>query len=482
MTIDILPDVALLKIFDIYGGDAYDHDKRYDEQIEAWHTLVHVCRKWRTVVFGSPLRLNLRLHCKARTPVRRTLDVWPLLPIVVWENDEIWDVDNISAALNHSERICELRLYNIRSSQLKKVLAAMQQPFPALTRLWILESGETVPASLSGPSFSGPSFPGISFSGASFTGASFTGATAPRLQSLALSGIPLPGIPKLLLSATHLVRLYLIRIPHFEYIQPEAIVTCLSLLTRLEKLELGFESPRCRPDRRRLPPRTRTLLPVLTRLEFKGVGEYLEDFVARIDTPLLGYLSIAFFHQLIFDTPHLSQFISRTPELKASDYAFVQFLDQDVSVESRHSDGQGNKCIKLGISCGHIDWQLSSLAQIFNSSFPQALLLAVESLVIRSNESQMRWQDDIEGNQWLELLHSFTAVKNLYVPSKFMQGIALAAQEPVGGSVPDVLPALQNLFLGELRPSEPVQEAIGHFVTARQLSGHAISISPWGGW
>ena len=102
----MLPDVALLKITDFYTNNAYDRNKRYGEQIEAWHTLVHVCRKWRTVVFGSPLRLNLRLHCTARTPVTKTLDIWPLLPIIVWENDkESWDADNIVAALNHSDRI-----------------------------------------------------------------------------------------------------------------------------------------------------------------------------------------------------------------------------------------------------------------------------------------------------------------------------------------------------------------------------------------
>jgi hypothetical protein len=447
----MLPDVALLKIFDFYANNAYDKNDRYGEQIEAWHTLVHVCQQWRTVVFGSPLRLSLRLHCTARTPVRKTLDVWPLLPIVVWENDEeSWDTDNIVAALNHSDRICELRFFNIPSLQLEKVLAEMRQPFPALTSLRLHNRDETM-----------PDVPGL-----------FLGASAPRLEVLALHGIPLPGLPKLLLSATHIVYLGLWKIPYLGYIQPEAIVTCLSVLTRLKMLDLGFESPRCRPNRRCLPPRTRTLLPALTWFQFKGVGEYLEDFVARIDAPLLDYLEITFFHQLIFDTPQLTQFIGRTPELKVGNSAHVDFSDQDVLVQFSRDDS-GLKGIKLRVSCGHSDWQLSSLAQIFNSS------LAVPRIFIRSVLSQMRWQDDIEGNQWLELLHSFTAVKDLFVGSEFMQGISLALQEPVGGSVPEVLPALQNLLLGEIRPSEPVQEAIWHFVTARQLSGHTINIYPW---
>lgn len=58
VTIDMLPEIALLDIFDFYG-----------HEIDAWHTLVHVCRKWRIIVFGSPRRLDLRLLCTASTPV-----------------------------------------------------------------------------------------------------------------------------------------------------------------------------------------------------------------------------------------------------------------------------------------------------------------------------------------------------------------------------------------------------------------------------
>ena len=65
------------------------------KEIEAWHTLVHVCRKWRNIVFGSPRRLDLRLYCTEKTPVRKTLEVWPLLPIVVYGfGYEKWGVDN----------------------------------------------------------------------------------------------------------------------------------------------------------------------------------------------------------------------------------------------------------------------------------------------------------------------------------------------------------------------------------------------------
>ena len=85
VTIDVLPDVALLEIFDCYVTQAREEES-HDErrlQVQAWHTLVHVCRKWRTIVLESPVRLDLRLFCKVTTPVKETLAVWPPLPIVI---------------------------------------------------------------------------------------------------------------------------------------------------------------------------------------------------------------------------------------------------------------------------------------------------------------------------------------------------------------------------------------------------------------
>ena len=300
----MLPEVALLDIFDFYMDEAWR---------EVWHTLVHVCQKWRNVVFGSPRRLDLRLYCTARTPVRETLDVWPLLPIVIRGNGhEIWGMENIIAALEHNDRICELDIFDIPSLQMEEVLAATLRPFHILTSLQL----------------------GFECQSALVDSNSFLGGSAPRLRSLSLDYISFPGLPKLLLSATHLVHLKLRKIPDSGYILPEALVSCLSVLTNLERLNIGFKSPRCFPDRggRRPPPRRRILLPVLTELFFEGVSEYLDDFLARVDAPLLDKLDITFFHQLIFDAPQITQFISRAPNLNACNEAHVEFSDWGVYI------------------------------------------------------------------------------------------------------------------------------------------------------
>ena len=113
---------------------------------------------------------------------------------------------------------------------------------------------------------------------------------------------------------------------------PRQWINCLSALTRLESLHIGFESPRRFPDRnnRRLPLPTRTLLPVLAKLQFKGIGEYVEDLLARMDAPLLDDLAIILFHQLIFDTSQLTQIIRRTPKFKTHDEARVVLSDWGV--------------------------------------------------------------------------------------------------------------------------------------------------------
>ena len=442
VTIDIFPDVALLTIFAFYVDEVH---------IEAWHTLVHVCRKWRTVVFESPRRLDLQLHCNAKTPVREMLDIWPPLPIVIWESgNETLGNDNIIAALEHNDRICKIDLLNIPRSQSENVLAAINKPFPALTRLDLGFKDEIAPVDP----------------------VSFLDGSAPSLQTLILYRVPFPGLPKLLLSATHLVHLELLGIPHSGYISPEAMATCLSALTRLETLILGFGF--LDQKSRRPPPLTRILLPILTELWFKGVGGYFDDLVARIDAPLLSIMRITFFHQLILDTPQLSQFISRTPKFKTHNKARMAF-SKGVSVTLPQTlDGS----LHLGMSCRYHDWQLSSLAQVC-SSFPHALISMVEHLYI-SGSSRLPWPDDIENSQWLELLHPFAAVKDLYISLEFVPRILPALQELIGErATEEVLPALQTLFLDEPLASGPVQDIIVQFVTARQLAGHPIAVSRW---
>ena len=103
------------------------------------------------------------------------------------------------------------------------------------------------------------------------------------------------------------------------------MVTYPFSLTRLENLLLNFLSLRSYPDRSFQRPSSLTWVdaPALTYLEFKGVNEYIEDSVARINTPRLFCIKITFFNQLLFDFSQLVQFVGHRKDFKGSREASV---------------------------------------------------------------------------------------------------------------------------------------------------------------
>ncbi|KAN0105363.1 hypothetical protein V8E52_011122 [Russula decolorans] len=455
--IDVLPDDVLLQIFDFYMN-RNPARSRTKTETEAWQSLVHVCRRWRVLVFESPRRLNLQLFCTPKTPTRDKLDLWPALPLLIVIDgamaSESQDLDNIIVALEQSNRVCQVMFLGLAGWRFEKVLATMQMPFPELTNLQLASNDETVPV-----------IPD-----------SFLDGSAQRLQYFMLDSIPFPGLPKLLLSATNLVSLWLSDIPHSGYFSPEAMVALISASSSLERLFFAFRSPQSRPnwESRRWPPSKRSVIPALEIFRFKGVIEYLEDLVTFIDAPQLNALHITFFNQIDFDFPRLAQFINRTPTISPLDEAHVEFNDSCVSVGLPPDTG----ILEIEISCREPDWQLSSIEQVCNSSLHP--ISTAEDLYIEHEYSQLVWKNDaIENTLWLQLLLPFTAVKDLYLSKEFAPGIAAALQELVGARITEVLPSLENIFMEGLEPSGPLQESIGRFVAARLLSDRPIAVSAW---
>src|SRR5712672_1762082 len=84
VTIDVLPDDVLVEIFTFY----VNIDDLYPP-LNKWHALVHVCRRWRYLVFASPRRLNLRLKYGGHGPMSEMLDAWPVLPVILILGSEI---------------------------------------------------------------------------------------------------------------------------------------------------------------------------------------------------------------------------------------------------------------------------------------------------------------------------------------------------------------------------------------------------------
>jgi hypothetical protein len=448
VAIDTLPDDALLYIFDFYVAEA--------PGVEAWHTLVHICQRWRNIVSASLRRLNLRIACTNKTCVREKLEVWPALPIVVsgvCDSQEC--LDNIRAVLEHGDRIMSINL--VVTWHLEEVFAALEAPFPALTDLELRSTDDWDDS------------PQIPLDPLKFLG----GST--HLRSLTFAEIAIPRLPELLFFFSDLVVLRLVEIPYQGYFSPDAMATALSALTNLETFFFRFTSGESRLDwhnQESQHPASRSVLPSLHTFEFEGVCDYLEDLIPHIDVPAVELLSIDFFPRLIFNTPQLLHSLSHMPCTQALDEARVKFEGDVVWLEFSSGDF---KAFRFGISSNEPERDFPTLTRFFHPPFNP--LPRLEYLCISGDPYPQEYQrDDVENDRWLILFQPFTAVKDLKLSKEHLPFIAPALQELVGERATEVLPSLQNLFLDELLPAGPIHEAIMQFVAARQLSGHPLDI------
>jgi len=68
----------------------------------------------------------------------------------------------------------------------------------------------------------------------------------------------------------------------------------------------------------------------------------------------------------------------------------------------------------MEVKCKRLDWQLSSMMQIFSQQLP--LLSHIEQLKLREGiqSKDKRWKDvlDMEPSLWLELFHLFIAMQS----------------------------------------------------------------------
>lgn len=454
VTISAIPDEVILETFDFYVDQAPDED--------AWHTLVHVCRRWRCVVFASPQRLNLRLICTQHR-LFKALGVWPSLPIVVSCSGRGallfgHDVDSIIATLKHRDRICKIDIWNV-PRVLWETFSANEMPYPALTSLKLHSYTENVLF-----------FPNLIW-----------GGSAPRLQEVIFKGIPFLPLRKLISSASGLVNLHLFDLPPSKRVTPDAMVSGLSTLTRLQSLILVFQYPQFMADgeSRHPPPLTRVGLPTLTRLHLQGHSTYLEAIVSRIDTPLLQSFTIKFFYDTVVpDMPLLFQFIDRTETFRAlhqadiifgSAGAFVKFLSPNETA-----------ALTLGILSGEGERQLSALVQVWRSSLPPLPTLNRVD-ISESQPKRGHWKGNAETlmAQWMELLLLFSSVRDVGLSGKLIPHVAAALVQGLAGPgerVTEVLPALQTLFVERPRLSRPAKQAIGQFIAMRQLYGHSVAV------
>lgn len=455
MTVEMLPDEVLLEIFDHHRLDALDYSLFGPWE---WHRLAHVCQRWRSLIFASPRRLDLRLVYTYKRPVGKALDCWSALPIALWyPRLVLWrplasaDEDNVISALEYSDRIREINL-TMTSSLLEKLVSLVQEPFPALEYLRM--GSQEMLGSVVLPN-------------------DFLGGFTPRLRQIDLSGIAFPSLPRLLLSTRDLVSLQLDEISDTGYFSPEALATGLGATPQLKFLKVHFLSPIAHQDQETpcLPSYDRVVLLALADFQFRGDSEYMEDLVARLSAPLLENIEIAFFDRLVFDIPQLSRFIDFTERLGSSPHQTSIWLWErgfSIVYDFPHPSPRGT--LRLQNTCQEFARRMASLTHINKQLFP--LVSGVRRLEIEAHLPSSAPADEIDPVQWLELFGLFVDVRRLELAGTLVPSMAAALEQSMEGFDRQVFSALRDIHLRDTVMSR----AIEAFIAGRKLSGQLVSV------
>jgi hypothetical protein len=467
-SIHILDDDSLLNVFHLYRPFLLGEDQDEDARLEGgegswvrgrwWYMLSHVCQRWRRVILGSASYLGVSLVCTYGTPVADMLAHSPPLPLDIDYSDEnieitAEDEEGAILALKHYNRIRRVRL-QMSVTSLQKLIVAMDDEYPILEYLII-----ALPLEDESSIFQFPET-----------------LQAPNLRHIYLEGFTLPIGSRLLTTAVGLVTLCLFMDHPSTYFHPNILLRWLSFMPQLETLRVYFHFPVPNRDVERqlthTPITTPITLPNLHYFEFRGVETYLEALVHRITTPRLEKLRIMFFNQLTFSVPRLLQFVDATENLTFKSAKF-RFSDQYVDVEVYPHEEAEMYALSIGVFCWHLDWQVSSVAQIFN--LLGLLLSAVEHLTLehevhsRSSEEH----NEADRTKWRQLLGSFRNAKTLHIDEGLVEELSRCLALDDGELPLELLPELQELTYSG---SGNTGDAFISFIDARQDAGRPLTL------
>ncbi|KAI9450241.1 hypothetical protein BJY52DRAFT_199309 [Lactarius psammicola] len=170
------------------------------------------------------------------------------------------------------------------------------------------------------------------------------------------------------------------------------------------------------------------------------------------------------------DASELGRFIKRIEMRTSLSQADVKTSDHAISISFSNSSTPAP--LRLQISCKQLDRQLSSMAQVCDQFSP--FLSRVKNLCIQSSSGQ----DDVDGEQWLELIRAFGGVTDFRVADKLVRDI-LCALDPAHGGHTTVLPALRHLLVkNPIAMNESSRDdALRSFIALRSLSGRPVRVS-----
>jgi hypothetical protein len=461
--INCLPDEVLLEVFDSYRQFFDDH--QYDNQWRkkyAWFNLVHVCRRWRAVVFASCSRLDLNIVVGPEKPdqIKTILSRSFNLPILVDYSSRpggryrprreitgsvLW---RMRAALRDRDRVREIFFgegWPIDFT--RELFNATNHPFPALESLILCF-----------PFGQKPYIPATFLRGSDHSDL--------PLRRLKLYGVSLASVSGFLLFATALTDLTLnvpFSIMRFESCQSrELFLACLQGMQSLCSLDLTvLTTPSLLPG----SEFHSTLVPLLklTRFHYSGPGIFLNNLMSGLSAPSLqdGCFRLC----AISPVSYLSRAIGDVrEEFRSISVTFD--MDSTQSGEISYS----NLSFRFNVS-GFSD----STTAIFRT--PPTKLAMTEVLALNFPHSQMT-MSILSEHSLREFLRQFRSVRMLRVsPLSFAQRVRLLLQQDNGEAV---LPLLEEIELSDgeeykRRAAKAVAD-FKPFVSARGRTGHLVKV------
>jgi hypothetical protein len=222
----------------------------------------------------------------------------------------------------------------------------------------------------------------------------------------------------------------------------------------------------------RTPIMTHVTLPNLRSFSFKAVSAYSEAVLSRITASRLEDFQICYPKQLTFSVPELLQFMGRSENLRF-DRAEFHFSSERVYVAVNPLEtNMPEDAFSINVDCWHLDWQVSSVAQIFNAL--SQIFSAVEHLTLehdvhsRSSEEH----NEVDRTEWRKLLRSFNNVKTLRIDDGLVRELSRCLRLEDGEHPLELLPELQELTYSG---SSNANDAFTPFIDARQNAGRPVT-------
>ena len=473
-SIHILDDYSLLNIFDIYRPAIFDGDEGYVDLIKGgrawdrerwWYELAHVCQRWRNVLLESASHLDLRLVCTNGTPVADMLRHSPPLPLVmdyrIGQEITAKDEEGIIHALDHHDRVRRVRLH-MSASKLQKLIVAINGEYPVLEYLilqpsewWNKRTALMLPETFQ----------------------------APRLRHLTLTGFAYPIRSQLLTNAADIVTLCLHMTHPDAYFQPNTLLQWISFMPQLETLVIFFyfSIPNHDVERQLMnrPIITHITLPNLCFLVLQGGSAYMEAVIRRITTPRLQKLDIWFSKQLTFFLPCLQQFMNTAANLRFDCAKFVFRRDKVLAgayLREEIEVAQIKIPLLIVVRSWHLDWQVSSVAQIFNSL--GQIFSTVEHLTLEHgvHDRSSEEHNEVDRAEWRKLLRPFSKVKTLRIGDGLIKDVARNLRLDDGEVPLELLPELQSLTYSGIGDTGVTGDAFTPFIDARQNAGRPVTL------